>query len=364
MSMVSGFSGVDRLMEDALEKNVFPGAVLLVASKGDVVYHKAFGVANLCTDEQVTTKTVFDLASLTKPLATTLAVMALVDGGHLYLDQRLDGILPGLEKNEKAAITIAQLLLHTAGCADWHPYYQTLMTHPAPARKHIVHELLLAESLDHAPGGATLYSDIGFMFLQWVVENVSGMPMDQYVSDAVFSRLGTTGLFFNDSLSPPPNSIDFAATELCPVRNRLLAGEVHDENAFFMGGVAGHSGLFGTAESVYLIISRLAAIYDGREKFPVFSQNTVKRFLSCPEGAQRAYGFDIPSGDTPCAGRYFSSGYTFGHLGFTGTSFWMDLSAALSVILLTNRVHPVRTNMRIRKFRPEIHDAVMLALRN
>ncbi|NOY70615.1 MAG: beta-lactamase family protein [Deltaproteobacteria bacterium] len=360
--MAFSFSGVDRLMEDALGKKVFPGAVLLASSRGDIVYHKAFGVSNLCTCEPVTLETVFDLASLTKPLATTMSVMAIVDEGRLGLDLSLGQILPGFENNEKAGITICQLLLHTAGFPDWQPYYQTLMGYPDHARKGIVQKLLLSEPLVHAPGDDTLYSDIGFMVLQWVVEKVSGQSLDQYLSDVVYRGLGIEGLFFNNSLAPSPGFSDFAATEICPVRNRLLSGEVHDENAFFMGGVAGHSGLFGTAEAVHRLITCLAAICKGSEESSVLSRETVRKFLSCPLGAKRAHGFDIPSGDMPCAGRFCSPKQTFGHLGFTGTSFWMDLSASISIILLTNRVHPVRTNNRIRKFRPEIHDAIMLAL--
>jgi len=364
MSISLDFNKVDRLMETALEKGVFPGAVLLVAVGQDIVYHKPFGFIDLCSRRPVEISTLFDLASLTKPLATAPAVMALVEENCLGLDQPLSRLLPGFETNEKGAITISQLLRHEAGLPAWRPYYNELMIHPPSTRRNILHKLLLSEPLDYAPGEETRYSDIGFLILQWVVEHLSCMSLDRYVYDAVYRPLHINELFFSDTFAGRENRNRIAATEICPLRNRLLAGEVHDENAFFMGGVAGHAGLFGTAESIFRLVSYLSAVYRGNQEPIVFTPETVRRFLSRPEGSGRAHGFDVPSGDMPAAGRYFSRQSTLGHLGFTGVSFWIDLETEILVVLVSNRIHPSRTNMRIREFRPAIHDEIMLALKN
>jgi CubicO group peptidase (beta-lactamase class C family) len=149
-----------------------------------------------------------------------------------------------------------------------------------------------------------------------------------------------------------------AATERCPWRQRLVKGEVHDENAFCLGGEAGHAGLFGTAEAVETLLGALLAAWHGRQGRGAFSPEIVRRFLAPPADGGRALGFDVPTPGASSSGRWFSP-FTVGHLGFTGTSFWMDLERQIIVVLLTNRVHPSRANERIRGFRPLLHDAVM-----
>ena len=174
--------------------------------------------------------------------------------------------------------------------------------------------------------------------------------------------LGLRKLLFVDLNSPNLTSMAhkerFAATEFCPWRKILLNGAVHDDNAYALGGIGGHAGLFGDAAEVYSLLSELLDVYHGRNNSDVFQQKVVQTFLSQQENTGRALGFDMPSEKESSSGRYFSK-ETIGHLGFTGVSFWVDLMRKIIVILLTNRVHPSRDNLKIKAFRPRIHDSVM-----
>ncbi len=351
---------VDRLMRQALGDGVFPGAVLLVARGGKVLVHAAYGIANLHTRQPVTTATVFDLASLTKPLATTLAVMLLCQQGRLVPDQRLAALLPAASHSDKGEITIAQLLAHTSGLPDYRPYYRELALRPESERRLRLRQLLLDEPLLHPPGANVLYSDLDFMLLEWVVESAAGRRLDCFLAEQVYAPLQAAPLFFIDQGRPVP-AADYAATELCAWRGRLMEAEVHDENAHALGGVAGHAGLFGTAAAVHTILAELLAAYHGQPAARLFRSEMVRRFWQPVPGAGKALGFDLPSAVGSSCGRFFPPD-SIGHLGFTGTSFWIHRTQQLSVILLTNRVHPSRDNISIRRFRPQIHDAVMQAL--
>lgn len=349
-------------MRRAVAEKVFPGGVLLVADGGNRRWAQAAGCANLWTQKPVSRKTVFDLASLTKPLAATLAVMSLIRDGRIGLDTGIAEVVPVTAGTEKGGITIRQLLRHTAGFADYRPYYRQLLGLPPARRKPRLYELLAAESLACPVGSKTCYTDIGFMVLQWVVETVSGQSLDRLAVDAIYQPLGISDLFFNPRPFDNKRDAEYAATERCPARG-VLEGVVHDENAYAVGGVAGHAGLFGTADAVCDLLYALLTQYRNPVPDPVFDHGLVARFFRTPTNGGRALGFDVPSGAPSSAGRFFTPGHTVGHLGFTGTSFWMDLKREIIVILLTNRVHPSRSNERIKAFRPEIHDAVMQQMR-
>jgi CubicO group peptidase (beta-lactamase class C family) len=350
----------DRLMRQALADGVFPGAVLLAGRGGEILVHAAYGTVNIHTRQPVGTATVFDLASLTKPLATTLAVMLLCQQGRLDLDQHLPAVLPAAGFGDKREITIAQLLAHTSGLPDYRPYFRELARLPAAERRRRLRELLLHEPLLHPPGAEVLYSDLDFMLLEWVVEAAAGQRLDRFVAEHVFAPLRTTSLFFIDSKCPAPPAV-YAATEYCPWRGRLMEAEVHDENAHALGGVAGHAGLFGTAAAIHTVLVELLAAYRGEPEARLFRPDVVRRFWQPMPGAGKALGFDLPSAVRPSCGRFFPPD-SVGHLGFTGTSFWVHRAEQLSVVLLTNRVHPSRDNISIRLFRPQIHDAVMKSL--
>jgi CubicO group peptidase (beta-lactamase class C family) len=353
-------AGVDRLMRQAVADSVFPGGVILVAREHRVLFCRAYGHANRVTRRSMTTTTFFDLASLTKPLATTLAVMLLHQRGRIDVAAGLESLLPAFAGSDKAGVTVAQLLSHTSGLPDYRPYHAQLATRPFLERASALRELLRREPLAHRPGERVLYSDLDFMILGWVVEAASGKRLDRFVADEVYAPLGVDDLFFIDLQRGRP-AVAFAATEACPWCGRILEGEVHDENAHAIGGVAGHAGLFGTAAAVDRLITELLQAYHGSASARLYHGATVRRFLARVPGTDKTLGFDMPTPPNPSCGRFFP-GTSVGHLGFTGTSFWVDLDHRISVVLLTNRVHPSRANTAIRAFRPAIHDAVMRAL--
>lgn len=353
-------SEVDRLMRQALSDGVFPGAVLLAARGGAVRLHAAYGVTSLIDRRPVTTATVFDLASLTKPLATTLAVMRLCQEGRVDPDQTLDTVLSAAAEGDKRGITIAQLLAHTSGLPDYRPYYRDLVMLPAYARRARLRRLLLEEPLLNPPGEKVLYSDLDFMLLDWVVEAVAGLRLDRFLAELVYGPLQSAPLFFVDLEKSAPKAA-YAATEQCLWRGRLLEGEVHDDNAHAVGGVAGHAGLFGTAAAIHVILEELLAAYHGSPAARLFRSDLVRRFWEPVPGAGKTLGFDLPAAVNPSCGRFFPPD-SLGHLGFTGTSFWIHRAERALVIMLTNRVHPSRENIAIRQFRPLIHDAVMQGL--
>ncbi|MCP4114053.1 MAG: serine hydrolase [Desulfobacteraceae bacterium] len=348
-------TSVAAAMERAVRESVFPGAVLLASRGADIRFHQAFGVADLGTGEPVTNGTLFDLASLTKPLATTMAVLDLVQQGRLRVEQPLGELLPGVTGTDKAQVTVDDLLRHRSGLPAYHPYYKALMGFPPEERRDRLRNLIVNEPLVYETGRKELYSDLGFILLAWVTEILSGSRLDRHVREKIHAPLGLDRLGFRGVGAPLEKGV--AATEDCPWRKRVLKGEVHDDNAWAVGGVEGHAGLFGTAFQVWMLLKE---ILDGVsfKATRVIDGALIRRFAARKPGYERAAGFDTPSGTHSSAGRFFSAA-SLGHLGFTGTSFWMDPVASIIVVLLTNRVHPVRSNEKIRKFRPEIHDLVM-----
>ena len=359
---------VDNLMQRAVSENVFPGGVLLVSRGDSILFEKAYGYANIFSKQKMTRDTVFDLASLTKPLATTLAVMKLIQNHMLYLDQDLGAVLPEFNGTDKQQVKIRHLLCHNSGLPDYRPYYKALNQLPVEERKISLQHLLLKEPLVYAIGKDVLYSDLGFMILQWIVENVSGKRLDLFLVQEIYNPLGlgndsNPGPFFVDLASETGKKTKrkFAATELCPWRKILLDGAVHDENAYVMGGIAGHSGLFGTVDNVHMLLSELLAAFHGLSATRLLKKDLLEEFFRQQPGTGRALGFDMPSSQESSSGRYFSK-KSIGHLGYTGTSFWMDPDCSIILILLTNRVHPSRDNLKIKDFRPTLHDAVMESL--
>lgn len=351
---------LDNLMKQAISENIFPGAVLLVSENKNVRFFAAYGYANIFSKAMVTTDAVFDLASLTKPLATALAVMLLVQRGNIQLEQKLCSLLPEFKNSDKSDIKLKHLLYHTSGLPDYRPYYKTLSGLPSETRLTALRKLLLNEPLIHPIGKKVLYSDLGFMILRWAIEEVSGCRLDHYVTDEIYNFLALEDLHFLEAGKIRPDT-KFVATEKCPWRHLLLEGEVHDENAYSLGGIEGHAGLFGTAQDVYALLSDLLSIYHGYDSSQLFEKEIVRAFFERLPNTDKALGFDAPSVRESSSGQYFSQN-SVGHLGFTGTSFWMDLDREIIVILFTNRVHPTRDNNAIKAFRPQLHDTVMKLL--
>lgn len=354
---------VDRIreqMEEGVRRHVFPGAVLLVGHKSEILFHEAFGRMDNVSGRPMRASTIFDLASLTKPLATAMAVLAMVRSGTLRLDQTLGTLLPEALQTDKEGISLDSLLRHTSGLPAHRPYYTEIIRWPEAERRRALRDCILREPLEYRCGDRELYSDLGYILLAWVLEEVSGRRFDRLVLEDVFAPLGIDGLFFVETnrRSPLPEELlsRVAPTEYCPWRKKLLCAEVHDDNAWAAGGIEGHAGLFGTAFSVWQICSELLASLGG--KGAGVPANLLQYFVKRNPFGTRTAGFDTPSETGSSAGRYFS-GESIGHLGFTGTSFWIDPVQSLVVILLSNRVHPDRNNSIIKVFRPEIHDAVM-----
>jgi CubicO group peptidase (beta-lactamase class C family) len=348
-------------MQDGVDRGVFPGAVLQVVVGRQTVFSRAYGWADLFGGRSMTLETLFDLASLTKPLATVPAVMHLVDRGVLDLDQPCGDILPDVPATDKQAITVRQLLNHSSGLPPWRPFFMRLRNMPMIDRMKLMRRWILAEPLAFRPGRSSDYSDLGYMLLQWIVETASGQRLDQLAARKIYAALGIDDLFFNDATSPVAAPHRYAATQFCPWRNRLIVGQVDDDNAYITGGVGGHAGLFGTADAVCRLLKALLAADRGDGDHPVFNPELVPVFFEAPPHQRWALGFDTPAPQGSSAGRYFPA-QSVGHLGFTGTSFWMHRSGGIIVVLLTNRVHPWRFNPGIKAFRPRLHNTVMRAL--
>lgn len=366
-------SAADRIadtMEAAVAGGVFPGAVLLVRLRGRLAYHRAFGLAaRLPHEEPADLDTIYDLASLTKPLATVSAVCCLVQEGRLALDQPASHWLAELAGTPVGAATLTHLLNHSAGLPGWRPLYERLdeATKADPAKagvvaaRKLVVELIGREPPLYQPGSRSLYSDLGFILLGFIVERAAERGLAEFCEERVFKPLGAAPLFFAGAKPGLPaaecDGRRIAPTEEDPWRGRLLRGEVHDENCAALGGVAGHAGLFGTAAAVAAVSGAWLRSYLRRDG--LLRADLVRLFVTRraeTPGSSWALGWDTPSAPSS-SGQYFSP-RSFGHLGYAGTSLWVDPDRELEVILLSNRVHPTRKNQAIQQFRPKLHDVV------
>jgi CubicO group peptidase (beta-lactamase class C family) len=371
------FPSVESAFEEAVSQGVFPGAVVLVSKDEEVVYENAFGYRSLIPEKTaLQLNTIFDLASLTKPLATTVAIMLLIGGKKIRLDDQVTRFIPTFGVFGKHLSTVRQLLNHSSGLPAWKPYYEGMVKMEKSGRinfiasraaKGYVLEEIHREKPLTPPGTQALYSDLGFMVLGEIVEALTGFNLDRFCQDRIFKPLGLRSTAFVDltklrtrRLQPVKQTI--APTENCPWRKRILCGEVHDDNAYAMGGVAGHAGLFSSARDIHTLMVRLNHCFHGKDNF--LPQSLVQEFLTKDQtikDSTHALGWDTPSLGKSASGSYFSP-RSVGHLGFTGTSIWWDLEKSCHIILLTNRVHPSRQNEKIRDFRPYIHDLIMKAL--
>jgi CubicO group peptidase (beta-lactamase class C family) len=313
--------------------------VLAVGDREGLIHLHPFGHLTYDADAPpVTAATIYDLASLTKVIATTTMAMILVDEGRLDLDRPV-----------REGVTVRHLLTHSSGLPALAPFFKEIRGRDAYV------ERIRAMALEYPPGSRSVYSDPGIILLGAVLEEVAGQPLDAFVRERVLEPLGMKDTMYR----PPPGLLPrIAPTEVDPWRGRLVRGEVHDENAFAMGGIAPHAGLFGTAGD----LSRFARMMlDGGR--PLVSRETIELFTRKAgiPGSDRALGWDTKSAEGSSAGTLFSP-RSFGHTGFTGTSMWIDPERQLYVILLTNRVHPTRENNLIREARPAVADAVVSAL--
>ncbi len=359
---------LQRLLDAGVREGVYSAAAAAMGLEGELRWQGALG--RVCRESEaaaVTSETLFDLASFTKPLATALALMLLSDAGRLRLQATLGEIFDlqeGWLPADKRPLTVRSLLAHRGGLPAWRPFYEDILAAPPGERADMLSRLAAATPLEATPETVTIYSDLGFMLLQAVVERVSGQPLDRFCEERIYRPLGLTTLEFRPisgkggHLGPPRQC---AATEPGLIPGRPIFGEVHDENAWAAGGVAGHAGLFGSAGDVFRLLAGLWRAYAG-EAVPPFTPAGVRRFFTPAAAGARALGFDVAGGAGSSAGRYFSP-HSVGHLGFTGVSFWLDLESGQMVVLLTNRVHLGRDDKsRIQAFRPRFHEAASRAL--
>lgn len=343
---------VRTVLDRAMAAGAFPGAYAVVGTREGIVAEYGVGRLDSADASVPSARTVWDLASLTKVVGTTSAMLQLVGSRQVALDSPVVHYLPEWTVPGAARVTVRQLLAHHAGLPAWRALYKEADT-PDEALA-----LVLATPLDTAPGLRFLYSDLGFILLGRIVERVAGVALAEYMPARLFRPAGMSETRFQ----PPADwRHRTAPTEQDPWRQRKLRGEVHDENAARLGGVAGHAGLFSTAHD----LARFARLYlnGGRlDGVRVLDSATIAEFtrVSNPTLSHRALGWETPNGRNS-AGRRLSS-TAFGHTGFTGTSLWMDPAQNLFVLLLTNRVNPTRQNLRIGAVRSELADAVAAAL--
>ncbi|MDE2689817.1 MAG: serine hydrolase [Acidobacteriota bacterium] len=345
------------LLEKAVAEGVTPGGVLLVARRGAIALERAAGRLTWEDDAPaVTPSTIYDLASLTKVIATTTLMMRRVESGALDLDTAAASYLPELKGRPVGDATLRDLLAHSSGLPCCTELFRELgegFGRDEARRRYLEH--IAATELEAGPRERAIYSDLGVLLLGEILERGSGRPLDTLVREEV---LGPLGLRDTGYLPDPALRERIAPTEPDDWRGRLPHGEVHDENTHALGGVAPHAGLFGTVRDVATFAQAMlnGGVYGERR---IARAETVALFTQRADlvpASSRALGWDTPS-QPSSAGRYFSA-RSFGHTGFTGTSLWIDPELELIVVLLTNRVHPTRENIAIRRLRPAIHDAV------
>lgn len=363
------FSTAAGVLEEAVAQKAFPAAVIEVGDATRPVWRQAFGRLRFEAGAPATAEdTIFDLASLTKVLATTTLVMQQVERGALDLDDPVGRHAAAWQGADRAHVTIRDLLSHCGGLAAYIPFYRRLGSDPihgayqgveSPREGGLTLQFertICRVPLEYEPRTKSVYSDLGFMLLGLILERGATLPAR---FDAMQSQMGIVeDLQFHPPALWKPRT---APTEIDSWRGRLLVGEVHDENAAALGGAAGHAGLFGTAAACGQHARHVLQVLGG--KAGAFQRATVDAFITRRAdvpGSSRALGWDTMLPGSSCGRRM--SPRAFGHTGFTGTSLWIDPDRGVYVVLLTNRVHPSRANEAIRQVRPAVHDAVMDAL--
>ena len=350
---------VDRVRK-AIEAGATPGAVVLVARRGEIVVEEALGRLSYDEDaERVRRDTMYDLASLTKVIVTTTLSMILYEREQLDLESPVSAYIPEFSGGEKDTVLVKDLLAHSGGLLWWTELYKKFEGKtPEESRAGYI-ETICAMPLDYPPRSKTVYSDLGVLLLGEILERITGKPLDVLAKEELFEPLGMDETQFQPSASLRSR---IAPTERDEWRGRIVHGEVHDENAYGLGGLAPHAGLFSTARSLAPFVQMIlnGGAYDGKR---LVNGATIDIFTTRAElvpDSSRALGWDTPSGRSS-SGKYFSD-ESFGHTGFTGTSIWIDPKRELFAILLTNRVHPTRENRKLYEVRPLFHDAVMQAI--
>ncbi len=351
---------INKLFVTALNNKIFSGAGFAFSQRSNNEYNrfiKYYGFAQrIPLQNKLSKGSFFDLASLTKPLATVPVLLALFEKNILSPETRLCDIYPSCPA-DKQNITVGQLMSHCAGFAPHREYFHELIKIPEQERKKNLHQKILAEKLRTVPGQSHVYSDLGFILLGLLVEEKTGKSLDNLTRTLIYNPSGLE----NDLVFPGLNKNSdrhYVSTEKCLWSDKMLSGRVHDDNCRAVGGVSGHAGLFGTVHGVLAFCEQLLDQWKGRGHHPAYSNRLLRKILTRVNGSTWTMGFDTVSEKGSSSGSYFSK-ESVGHLGFTGTSFWIDPEKECIAVLLTNRVHLGRDNWKIREFRPLFHDTLM-----
>lgn len=347
-----GYSGHTALavLSRAVQQRAFPGAAFAVLRNGETILQGAVGRFTYDeTSDDVTLSTIFDLASVAKVVATTAMAMLLYDRGQLDLQRPIIQVLPEFATADarRRKITVEMLLAHSSGLPAYVKLFQQ-----ANDRASLL-ELVLKVPLDVDPETRAEYSDIGFILLGQILQKISGETLDEFCAREIFAPLQMKSACFGpaaDLRSSIPPTLDDQE-----FRHRVIQGEVHDENASVLGGVSGHAGVFSNAQD----LMKFSACMIGHEPQLFFPETIAlfTRLRTSPPGTSRALGWDTPSSPSQ-AGKHFSP-HSFGHLGYTGTSLWIDGEREIAIALLTNRTWPDNRSQLVKQVRPAFHDAVM-----
>jgi serine-type D-Ala-D-Ala carboxypeptidase len=351
---------LNELLVTALSNGVFPGAAVGFSQWNGKEYERSmkhYGYSQLIPEKKTLKPTdFFDLASLTKPLTTVPVLLSLFEKKSIHLTTTLGEIF-SFCPSDKKKITLEKLMSHCSGLPAHREYYHILVNFPEKERKRVLLYKILNEKLENKSGVTHCYSDLGFILLGLIIEKITGEGLDVLGYKIIYTPLRLHNeLFFADT-SKDKDKV-YACTERCPWSQKMLCGSVHDDNCRAMGGVAGHAGLFGTLNGVILFCEQLLDQWQGRGQHPAYANKLLEKVLTRVGGSTWTLGFDTPSQKGSSSGIFFSE-RSVGHLGFTGTSFWIDPEKECVAVLLTNRVHPSRDNEMIRQFRPLLHDILM-----
>ena len=353
---------VDRCVQGAVKDGIFTGAAVMASVDAEPFHRAVYGTAQLPPPRQrLTDEAVFDLASLAKPLGAGLLAMQMVGKGRLDLNAPLSRTIPLFQDKKFDRVTIDMLLEHSSGWqadVDFWSFWDGERVDVDGMKAH-----LAGLDFEAAPGERTVYSDVGFMALGWILEGITGKPLDVILEREIYRPLGLSdSLFFVRHREPQQQrkmqKRTFVATEDCARRDKRLVGEVHDPKAWLLGGVAGHAGLFGTVEAVWTLADTIRRCFAGEADF--IAPPVVKRFFKRTNRiaqSTRTLGWDTPSAQGSLAGGRASK-QTVGHLGFTGTSVWIDLIRGATTVVLSNSVHPSPEGKkpRMQDFRRRVQD--------
>jgi len=348
------FAKTKQLMNDAVTNGVFPSASLLVADDQEILYEETAGDCN--------NKTIFDVSSLTKPIITTTLAMLAVQKKLFKLNDSVTDYIPSAKR--LSGVTIEHLLGHTSGLPSWMPYFREIpvgIVGTEEGREEIIRRAS-HEKLVYSTDSRTEYSDVGFIVLTALIEMVFKKPLDQLAAEYILKPLHMTESFYRPVQEKKKSKFSFAPTEKCPWRKKVIQGVVDDQNAYAMGGVAGHAGLFSTVRDVHRFVRAVMLSFAGNGT--LIDKEIVHRFLDFDSASIAPrhpntflLGWDRPQCRDSQAGSRFSN-RTIGHLGFTGCSIWIDTTRPLWVILLSNRIHPSAENEMIKAFRPILHNTI------